>query len=567
MSGEPESPYWRHAPAAVALACTATALAFALRAIAGADWPHLYDALRDIGMAQSILHGRYPEDHILLGKTLWFNPLTAACVALFSAITGVLPPRADVLLGPFLNLLLPLGMYLLARALFGRWPAAASVVALLFVNALHREHNPYTIASSNAAVYTPWLFAPHLTQGIFYLALLVYWKALQSGRLAWHVFAGLLLGLTFMGHTAPALILGAIMLSVALLDVIGAWRGPGGLRAAGPVAGRFVLTMAVAFTASLPYTYSIIASYRFHILNWMPSHYVIYDLNIERLGQFARDCLSLSTALAVAGYIVLMRAPGKKTEKRIITAWLVFAWLFLLESFVAQLDETGSIIPQVVPGHHFTVLLSSVKALLAGYGAVMLLQIPWSRLRRRPPFARCHEAWAGLAACILLAGASLPAYPSWIEVAKKPIDRIMFRDDYAARDGVYRWILANTSPSDVFLTPDDDQLGLLAVAPAARKLVAAMWIFSNPYVNCYERRLDREAMFAALNERNAERFKELAMRYGLTHILVNRQQAEAIRAAGFPFIQEAYATGNLIVHRVELGKAADAVESQLPPKE
>lgn len=550
MNGAQAHSYWRHAPAAVALAGTATALAFALRAIAGVDWPHLYDALRDIGMAQSILHGRYPEDHILLGKTLWFNPLTAACVALFSATTGILPHKADVLLGPFLNLLMPLGMYLLARALFGRWPAAAAVLALLFVNALNREHNPYTIASSNIATYTPWLFAPHLTQGIFYLALLVYWKACHAKKLIWHVAAGVMLGLTFMGHTAPALILGAIMLTGALLDAAAALRTPRRLSQIAPVAARFILTMAVAFTASLPYTYSILSNYRFHILNWMPSRYVIYDLNIEHLGQFALDCLSLSTAVAAFGYICLMRASGRHVEKRIITAWLVFAWLFLLESFIAQLDESGAMIPQVVPGHHFTVLLSGAKALLAGYGAIRLAQFLWLHLRRWRPLAQCHEGWAGLAACLVLAAAALPAYPGWIEVAKKPIDRIMFRDDYAARNDVYQWLLNNTPPDAVFLTPDDDQLGLLAVAPAARKLVAAMWIFSNPYVNCAQRRGDREAMFGAINERNASRFQELAAQYSLTHILVHRQAAETINAAGFPFIQQAYSSGNLVVYSV-----------------
>lgn len=531
-------------PGLCAMAAMAVAFAYALHAAWGAEWPHLYDALRDAGMAQSILYGRYPEDHVLLGKTLWFNPLMAWLVAAASWITHIRPPAMDVWMGPVVNLVLPVSLYLLARKMVGRWAAAAGVIMLLFVNSLVREHNPWTIASSNISTYTPWLFAPHVTQGLFCLALLAFLNYGRQPSLGGAMAAGALLGATFLGHTAPAVILGLIIVSSTAFDV----AATPGRRARLHRVGHLALILAVAFTVSLPYTYSILMNYRFHIINWMPARYVVYDLDLKRLGQFIRDGLGVSTGLAVVGYVALWFSERKR-ERRLITCWIVFSFLFLAESYVAQLDQSGSRIPQIVPGHHFTILLSTAKALLAGYGAICLSYVAitiarhWKRLQNVVP------DWTALAACIAIFATAIPAYPHWVEVAKKPRERMLF-DYYDARDDMYHWILANTTPKDVFLTEDDDQLALLAVAPAARKVVAIMWIFSNPYVDCYQRREDRNAMFQALETHDSAKFDTLAKAYRVTYILIHAQHEQRVAAAGFEHIKEVHRAGPLILFSV-----------------
>ena len=135
-------------------------LVIALRTTAGVQWPYEWDAFRDIGAAQTMLDGRYPEDPILSGKTLWYNPLTAACDAVFSAATGVPLPRGYVLLGPWLQLLAPAGFFVLVWVLFGRWTAVLALAAFLF-------GKTDIIPAWNCASYSPWLLAPGFAQGFF----------------------------------------------------------------------------------------------------------------------------------------------------------------------------------------------------------------------------------------------------------------------------------------------------------------------------------------------------------------------------------------------------------------
>ena len=49
-------------PWAGLLALSAIAMARGIQITADASWPYAFDAMRDIGVAQSILNGAYPED-------------------------------------------------------------------------------------------------------------------------------------------------------------------------------------------------------------------------------------------------------------------------------------------------------------------------------------------------------------------------------------------------------------------------------------------------------------------------------------------------------------------------
>jgi len=259
--------------------------------------------------------------------------------------------------------------------------------------------------------------------------------------------------------------------------------------------------------------------------------------------------------------VSLVRA-GRSVERRLILSWILVALLFLAETYFAQLDPTGGKFPQIVPGHHFAILLSSAKALLGGYGAVLCCRFCLRMLgrfvgRRRedPGFARTA---AGMAACIVIFCVAYPPYRSWGETTKKPIERApMFRDLIEVRPAAYDWVMQNTTPDDVFLTEDDDQIALLVVGPAARKLVATMWIFTSPYVNCSMRRDDRTAMFDALRAGDAGRFHALAAKYGVGYIMVSAKSRELVEKTSVPGIQPVFASGPIFTYTFDASRAAN----------
>src|SRR5207237_3786196 len=121
-------------------------------------------------------------------------------VSAISSASRIAPPLVVTQAGAYLNLLAPLAFYILVTYFFDRSIALAAATAFLFV--------PIGDAPSwAAATYSPWIFSQNLAQGFFYLALVTHGKAIDSKQCRWHVIVGVLLGITFLGHTAPAVIL------------------------------------------------------------------------------------------------------------------------------------------------------------------------------------------------------------------------------------------------------------------------------------------------------------------------------------------------------------------------
>src|SRR5437868_11818201 len=155
-------------------------------------------------MAQAILDHRYGTDHLYLGETIWYNPLVSGIAAAISSASGIAPPIVVTQAGAYLNLFAPIAFYVLVTYLFGRLVGLAAVAAFLFA--------PIGDAPSwAAATYSPWIFSQNLAQGFFYLALVAHGKAIDSKQWRWNFVVGGLLGVTFLGHTAPAVILGIII--------------------------------------------------------------------------------------------------------------------------------------------------------------------------------------------------------------------------------------------------------------------------------------------------------------------------------------------------------------------
>ena len=526
------------APAVAAAALCVVALYHGVQAVEGVAWPYFYDALRDIGVAQSILDGRYPEDHIFLGETLWFNPLVGALVAAGTWLTDLPTHVVNVHLGPVANLLTPVALFLLAAALCGRWAALGTLLCVLMLNA----QGEFLWAT---ATYSPWLFAPHLAQGLFALTFLLFWQAERSGRRRWFVLTGVALGVTFMGHAAPAVVLGGTMVLVTL------YRAVRERDAARRHTADLGVLLLVGFVASLPYTYSILYNYQFQIINTLPSLNVEQPVRLARLPEALRQAVSWHTGIALLGFGGILLARAKRIEHVLLLCWTLVVALFLVQVYAWRwLDRARRQIPQIVPGHHFLICLTLLEAVYFGYGLWWLIQAPLRVLRRRPGLQQWAHGVAALAVVTGLAVALYPAYADWNEFTEKPRERLWYGDLFEERETVYAWILEHTDASDVFLC--EDQLGLIVVGPAGRKLVGTMLIFANPYVDSARRLADREAMFDAMRAKDARRFRRLARVHGVRFALLRGKEIELAEASLFNFLDPVLRADPLLLYEVHL---------------
>ncbi len=568
----------------------AVAFHYGHEATAELDWPHYHDAWRDIAIAQSILDGRYPEDPILLGETLWYNPLVGAMVAAVSRITGLPPYLVDTRLGAYVNVLIPISFFILLACLFDPWVALAALVFFLAGNSRDQNYGAWFVTLT----YSPLLWSPTFAQALFFMTLLLYWKARRANRYVWYAATGVLWGVTFIAHTAPAILLGC---TFALMIFIRPGRSiktqtPDDIAAPGETQGgvpgtrrlaQFLLASAVAFLISLPYTYSILIHYQFRMRNIRPTLYVDPALALSNLPHFLTECASISTAIAVLGLVFMLFR-----ERKRVATWLVACWLFSVLAFLVQLylsqamkQAWGVELRQLVPGHHFLISLAALKALLFGFGLVTLSRAAETRMRaiwkKAPvkegqdeglreiplsPFSPSRNAFGitPLAAIIVTCAVLYPSYPTRQQFKRAYDGGWQHTCFFEDRKKAYLWILDHTSPADVFLC--DELLANRIVMPAARKVVVTIDVFFNPYVEFNSRRDDKLAMFKALDARDGPTFRALASKYHVTYLLMTDQAIveknnwlnvpsyERIQSLALPFLDLVYHEDGLAIYRL-----------------
>jgi hypothetical protein len=351
------------------LVLIAIALISGIKTSAGVAWPYDLDQFRDIGMAQAVLDHRYGADHLYLGETIWYNPLVSTIVAAISGVSGIAPPLVVTQAGAYLNLFAPIAFYVLVTYLFGRLVALVAVAAFLFA--------PIGDAPSwAAATYSPWVFSQNLSQGFFYLTLVAYGKAIESQQWRWHFVVGILLGVTFLGHTAPAVILGMIIVIGLMMNPVPHRR----LRPALiPKTLPLLLILFVAFIVSLPFTISILFHYHLRILNPVPGNWIYPPLAIDRLSDFTRGYLSWFSAIAAVGLVVFIGTRSARAGKTALLAWLMICCAALAVNEMQQITSPKLHL-MFVPAHHFLFYLRALQNILFGLGLVWICRFVARRL-------------------------------------------------------------------------------------------------------------------------------------------------------------------------------------------
>lgn len=517
------------------LAICAVALGHGLWTTRGLDWPFDEDLYRDIAQARTMADGGWLEDPFYRGESLWYNPLGPAVIAAVTRLVDIPANDASLRLGPWLGLAAPLAFAALAAALIGRPGAVAAVLLFTFVT-------PGRLPALQCATYSPWPFPAQVAQGPFYLGLAALATAWARPGLGRFMLVGVLLGLTFLGHTAPALVLGAVAATLVLVA-----EGTRQRRA------RWLGAMlATALAVASPFLWSILGRYRLRVLNPEPGAYVWTGTGAESVAAILAGALSRPAlvGLVLAGLVALVARHGgasRAPAARVMIAAWAFWGTSLLAYSLAQpaLQERGSTLPPLVPAFHFWMLLGALASLVAGFGVAWLgdriASFVTASPGRRPRVAAAATIAIGLAF-------ALGAFPGWrtrddFVEARRLAE---FHGGWVDRIATHRWVRANTHPNDVFLAEHDP--GLRVVATAGRKLVAMDSGFSNPFVPLPPRAAAAARMLAALHSDGHDVFHPLAVEYRVGYVLVQRESA-ARSFPEAPFLVKVLQEGDFAVYR------------------
>jgi hypothetical protein len=477
---------------ALAVVVCAISLTVARSHVAGLEWPYDGDHYRDVAQAQAALDGHPLSDPFYGGESIWYNPLLSWTVAAGASVARVPPATFHVQAGPWLNLLGPIAFYLLAAATAGRGAAFAALVIFLFFNC--RAEPALTCPT-----YSCWLFVASFAQGFFYLSLLVIATTPRDPTAGRAVMVGALAGLTFLTHTAPALILGTVAMFVLR---------PRALAIAG----------ATAAAVASPFLVSIAWHYRFSILNDAPMAWRWLPVTLQGFpGALRTDALLITAGLAGA---LLAR-------NRVLLLWMAVS--LSLTAYGLARDWVPAL-PAVVPAFHFWRSALASLTLLTGVTA-------WT----------VCERVAGRYAGVVLASAAALAIAANLQQYRGRFDFVYGRSIARNRD-------PNHAAAGAFLrkvTREDAVVlgsrgaSLQIIGPAGRHVVAVNANWSNPYIENATRVRDRDTMLDLLKSGDVRGFTELADTYRVTHVVgVGTEECAQMSR---PLVQLLYTFGEVCV--------------------
>lgn len=436
-------------------------------------WPFNWDTLRDIGIAQTILDKTYPEDPILKGEINWYNPLTGAMLALFSQILHKPLPETCMRIGPFLQLLLPIAMLLLA---WNRWGPWAGFLILTYTIFARHPYLPEWIY----ATYSPWLLAPQWGKTFFFITFLIFILYVEKKKITYAILCGLFLGVGFLAHTTILIEAGLIIALYTITQSLHLYRYStqkeliSFLREIGILLG-------IALIVSAPYWVPILIRYQFIIHNPYPSLYLTPALEWHNLPSTFLKSANGFTVIGVIS-LVFFFIHWKKPDLWWIRIWTVAVLLLIAQQIMCQfLHHFGYTIPAFFPPHHVFISAHALIGFWFTYGSLQLANRVVQSFQRWSihPWLQKGTYFLILSLIFLTGIATLKRPIPPLHEIYRGMGENKLVHEVVRYDSVYKWILNNTSPEDIFLC--DEVTGLWTVMPAGRKLTYTLMFYINPY--------------------------------------------------------------------------------------
>jgi hypothetical protein len=499
------------------------------------------DYYRDMSGVLQNLHGGFGKDPNYLGAWLWYNPLLTGIETIIVRITGLPLNVVFAQAGVWLNLLAPITFTLMLATLFDWRVAAAGLLSFLFL----ASGNHYTYV---AATYSPWLYPGSFTQAIFYLNVIFCYKAFTTQRYSWFLCLGAMLGISFLGHTAPTVLIILIMMILQTGNLVKSLRGKDY-----SASKRYVLQGLAAFLPfilfSLPLTYFIVGKYQLKFINRIPFEYVDELLIFRNLPALFRMNFSVALVISLVGAVWFYRNNKQPVSRKIFLAWPLLAiFLFVYSTAVSSLDRNYNIhLPGTVPAFHYFFYLKAAQSVFFGFGLVFLLDFLIGYMKAlRPEPIRSRII---ILAILLYAIIYYPFY-------RNRQDFVYFRTQNLLQDketdkiATYNYILNNIPQNKVVLC--EENTSIFPVMATARKMVSSGITYSNPYVDFTQRENARRSMLAYLKTGQPAAAKNLFDDYQVSYVLLSNANFE--KAAGLSGFDSrlVYKNGSYSLYFIEM---------------
>ena len=494
----------------------AVALAIALqqgiRAVDGVTSPYDIDNFRDVASAQSILDGDFPDDPAYKGEKIWYNPLMPAAVALTSRLTGYNAERSYVQAGPYLNALGLVAFFIMLSCLWNPWVGLIASTSLIFAP-------PYNEIPWATPTYSPWLFAANFAPLFFYIGLIALAAAARRQTLTMWLLTGISLGIAFMAHTAPALILGTCgLVAVGSMDRLSATSDRPGISKLTAI-GLFIVT---AFIVSLPMLRSILWHYHLSILHPAPNNWSWEGTALANFRSLLKQSINYKNILAIIGFIFVAYRLKASIGSRLILTWLTMA-LGLFAYGLLQQWLAFKYLPPLLPNYHAYVYIQSVGHVLVGCGVWGLISVSEKFghfFAKTPVFSRFVSYIPPVLATVYVVLFIALLLPKYLQRSDSHGVRIQSQAISAQRraSGLTEEIRRLTPKGSVILSAPYDSIFL--VVPANRHAIIMPLEFSNPYVEYEPRVIAQREMLSAFLAQDSEKFMQLATRYSVSHILL-----------------------------------------------
>lgn len=486
------------------------------RTVHDLHWAYEPDFDRDIGYIRNILDGHFGQDPNLAGQYLWYNPLMYMTETGIVKLTGLPINIVVARAGMFLNLLSPIAFFIMLVKLFDYRIALAGLLSFIF------------LANGNlpgwgGATYSPWLLADCFVQFIFYVNIYLCYKAYKEQQLIWFAILGAVIGIGFLGHAAPTIIMILILILLQGQKMIDSVKHKD-YKALRTFFIQGVVTLIPFLIFSFPFLYYIVGKYQMHFINRIILECAPGIFARKDTLELIKVNLSIPLLISIIGFVWFYKNYQEKLIRKIILNWLYITLiLYAYSSIVPTADKILHInLPDTIPAVHYFFYLKGVQSLFFSFGFIYLLKLVFKILAKRKTesnFFKFSNNWV-IAIILLYALAYYPIYShrqDFTEPRQQALDKEKRKDDL----DIYDYI-SQKLPLDKVILCQYGQ-SLFPVMATGMKMVSIEVYFSNPYVSFDAREKDRETMLDYLtgsSNESATAAEKLFKDYKVSYILL-----------------------------------------------
>ncbi|MBD0272051.1 MAG: hypothetical protein ICV73_08980, partial [Acetobacteraceae bacterium] len=376
---------------------------YGARTVAGLRLPADIDALRDIGFAQAVLDGNWFGDSMYPAEWRFYPPLIPAIRALLFRLAGGTDlPAHWIQAAPWLNLLPPLAFFFMARRMFGGAGVAAVALAAFVLLNGNIKGGFFDVTGG----YTPWPAVPVSAQAFFFAAVWLIHARTASARWLDAALIGAAIGVTFLAHIIPAVVLAGIAAAAAVAAQGARLR----------TAGWLAVVAAAQLAVITPYLLPILVHYPDGTVHtgyqWVHGLFTLSPVALAKLAILNAP----GVAAAAVAWRLRREAPMGRLTAAILAAWIAVPAVLLLRHYACAVVAPGAAGAEapaacrafVVSVHHHHLYLQLAWPCLIGFAVWHAARL-WlaaggkGEAAGAPPAARV-AVLAGAAALAFLAG-------------------------------------------------------------------------------------------------------------------------------------------------------------------